>query len=475
MPNKRPFEHVLHSQGKRSAGAHRPRQARYERLMRVSLMHTYYNRSGLKCPDFEIHPTPTSATLMQSLDLLFKPERAGFSVLYNVAGAESLTSYLRRQSSLDADSPPQAGEVWTRLSFVLSLTNPYFVNFTNISIKTDPLAENFYFTNQYAHRAAGGAAVINPDVRGGDFALHPVEVSGTQVHVTMGEDVKEVHVLDISGEPVICRPRCVPRKLLRDNDPAAITCAEAADCTAGDPACRCTDSIYLDLSLLPEDKYVIQLISYGEDAPHAGSRPPAEREILYTVSYPLPLCFIDLLFTRPTAAEPGIYPINNLFPKEATSIDPVDYEIWFNRRATFWNYYVVPPRRERYEHLFIRSEPHVEFAGPCLVRLPDGATAYRFLSKRPIPLQEESTFDLQLRNRVMPGQDDVIVKRLPVASSRQVIPESPTDACRSLIDSLRPRAEQAERCAELVEFVCGPPGGAPRPSEINHSDTYIYV
>jgi hypothetical protein len=280
----------------------------------------------------------------------------------------------------------------------------------------------------------------------------------------INKKVKEVHVLDISGEVVICRPRCVPISALKEKDPSAITCKEAKDCTDGDPKCRCTNTIYLDFSPLPEDKYTVEL------KPLLGAE-----EILYTASYPLPLCFIDLLFTRPTAEEPGIYPVENLFPKEATSIVPVNYEIRFNRRATFWNYYVVPPPRERYEHLFIRSEPPVEFAGPCCVHLPDATTAYRFLSKSPIPLQEEATFELQLRNRVMPGHDDVIVKRLPVASVPQVLPERQADVCQSLAGSLCPFAEEEERCAELVEFVCRPSENPPQPSETNYSDIYVYV
>src|SRR5215213_2369832 len=469
MSKGRTYEHVLRrpsSKGEKGTGLRRLHTVRYERLMQVSIRHTFYNgSSNFKCPDFEICPTPSSAALMQSLGLLFKRETTGFAVLFNALRTESLTNYLREQARRDS-GPLNAGPVWARLSFVLSLTNPYFVNFTDISIDTNPTDENFYFTNQFAHRKADGAIVINPEDPVNDFALDSIRVVPTQASVSMDEDVKEVHVVDISGEVVICRPRCVPKSLLKEKIAAAITCDEAADCTAGNQNCECTKTVYLDFSLLPEDTYTIELIPYGE-------KPPAKRTILYTALYPLPLCFIDLLFTRPTTAEPGIYPVENLFAKEATTIDPVHYEIRFNRRATFWNYYIVPRAGERYEDLFIKSEPLVEFAGPCCVHMPDGKTAYRFLSKSPIPLQEESTFELQLRNQVTPTDDDVILKRLPVASSHQVLPEQLTDVCRVLRDSLCPLAEQEKKCAEFVEFICAE--SPTKFSEKNYSDIYVYV
>jgi len=467
MSTRRAFEHLVRKPRlKRDKDLRRLQTVRYERLMQVSIRHTFYNDSNNKCPDFEIRPTPSSVALMKSLGLLFKTERAGFSILFNRASEESLTNYLREQARRDR-GPVTAGPVWTRLSFALSLTNPYFVNFTDIAINTNPIEENFYFTNQFAHLNADGAIVINPDDPD-EFALDRIRVVPTQVPVSLGKDIKEVHVFDISGEVVICRPRCVPKSLLKQKRAAEITCDEAASCTKDDEECKCTDTVYLDFSLLREDKYTIELIHYGVT-------PPEEVEVLYTASYPVPLCFIDLLFTKPTSTEPGIYPVENLFPKEATTIDPVHYEIWFNRRATFWSYYVVPPQGESYEDLFISSEPLVEFAGPCCVKLPDGeTTAYRFLSKVPIALLEKSTIELQLQNQVTPIQADVIVKRLPVASSQQVLPMKLTAVCRDLKDSLCPFTEPDNRCEELIEFVCDPEN-PPNLLEKNYSDIYVYV
>src|SRR5215213_1169611 len=267
MSKGRTYEHVLRrpsSKGEKGTGLRRLHTVRYERLMQVSIRHTFYNgSSNFKCPDFEICPTPSSAALMQSLGLLFKRETTGFAVLFNALRTESLTNYLREQARRDS-GPLNAGPVWARLSFVLSLTNPYFVNFTDISIDTNPTDENFYFTNQFAHRKADGAIVINPEDPVNDFALDSIRVVPTQASVSMDEDVKEVHVVDISGEVVICRPRCVPKSLLKEKIAAAITCDEAADCTAGNQNCECTKTVYLDFSLLPEDKYTIELIPYED-------------------------------------------------------------------------------------------------------------------------------------------------------------------------------------------------------------------
>jgi hypothetical protein len=107
------------------------RRSVYTRLARVAVRHTYYNASGGRCGDFAVRPTHSTAALMRSLGLLFKPEADGFSVLYDTVGEQALLSYLRRQANED-------GGVWTRLTFLLSLKNAYFVNFTDIPIDHDP-------------------------------------------------------------------------------------------------------------------------------------------------------------------------------------------------------------------------------------------------------------------------------------------------------------------------------------------------
>ena len=91
------------------AGAQRPRKFSYERLMQVSVRHSYYNAARGECADFDISPTPTTAVLMRDLGLLYRYEGAGFSVLYDETRKDVLLNYLARQRVPDAASP-RAGQ-----------------------------------------------------------------------------------------------------------------------------------------------------------------------------------------------------------------------------------------------------------------------------------------------------------------------------------------------------------------------------
>ena len=379
------------------------RPGRYARLMQVDIRHGYYAGSGTgdECPDFAARPTPPTSGLMRALGLLFRPEPAGFSVLYDVARADGLFWYLRQHGT----PPDGVGERqhWTRLSFVLSLTNLRFVNFTNIPVQTNPNSRNFYFTNQDAHHADGGRIVLTHSDHVDGRTL---PVVGPQVRVETPEGVFEVLARDIAGETVITVPRCVSQPSSPPSPPV------------------CRNFVFLDFSTLPEDKYTIETIG-------SASLP---REILYTVAAPVPLCFIDLLLTRPTATATGIYPVRDLYPETATTIKPLRYELRFEARATYWRYYIQPPPHQQLEDLAIETmgpNPPVAFAGPVPVRLVNGGLAYRFVSEEALVLQRRSPYRFRLKGRramrTVSG-DDVLAQRLAVASTEQVVPQREADA-----------------------------------------------
>lgn len=456
----------LRSLSKQQEG--RGRRFYYERLMRVSIRNDFYNRDDHhECPDFRATPTETTAELLRSLGLLFKDEGTGFSILYDLNGRESLFSYLRRQGGSPASNGVEGGEVWTRLSFVLSLKNPYFINFTRIPIDLDPVAENFYFTNQDAFEAGGHVFMSRRDGPSRRVLLPVIPV---QVPIAVSANVKEVRVLAISGDEVMCRPRCVPALLTESKNPASITCEEAAKCMPGDDGpglpegrrCKCATTIYLDFSLLPEDKYSIERIDYE------GRLVGEPIQVLYTTSSPVPLCFIDLLFTDPTNSQRGglgrrdrgVYPVVNLWGPEPTDIVSVDYLLDFKRRSTFWNYFVVPePQSEVFEELSIEtvSDRAVSFAGPCCVHLANGSRAYRFVSEEELPLQQQSDFRFRLLGRHGGmAHTGVLVDRMPVASADQVIPDREGAACLALVKSLCDEASESPASRKLIEQICGP-------------------
>lgn len=445
--SSRAFEHVVRAPSVKPAGgadAPSPRRLYYERLAQVLIRHTYYNASADSCPDFDVSPTPASAALMGDLGLLFRHEKTGFSVLYDVARADVLLDYLARQGG-------ETHQCWTRLSFTLTLNNPYFINFTDVPIDVNPSAQNFYFTNREA-RADGGRVVLNAGegVAGGEL----LKVAPAQVALRVGTDVTEVIVTDLSGEEVIRQKGC----------PHVSPPAAPESCV-----------VFLDFSGLPEDKYFIEFVG-GE----TGIKFP----VLYTVPSPSPLCFIDLFFTDPDASAEGVYPVRDLYTP-GRKIVSVGYELGFRARSTTWNYFIVPqPRAERFEELRIEtvSEPPVKFAGPCRVLLPNGADAYRFSSAEGLLLQQQSGYRFRLLGRRgLMMSEGVLVETMPVASSRQVTPLSRGAACALLRESLCRKAGHRRRCRDLIKLVCRGVGRKPRrpragDSEMsNYSDTYVYV
>jgi hypothetical protein len=500
--SNRSFEHAFRAPSKKFEGTNGEdagRQFYYLRLMQVAIRHTYYNRSNEECPDFTIFPTRYSQELMKSLGLIFKDEGTGFSIFYDVRRTDILVAYLKRQ-----EWPAGSKRCWTRLSFVLSLKNSYFLNFTDVPIGMNPVNHNFYFTNQRARRQqANGEVLLNP---GKDHEL--LRVVGVQLGIVVTEDIKEVEVQSVpqteegSDETVICRPRCVPAVLLKKKDAAAITCLEARDCkgphekkdpTKPLPLCLCTDNIYLDFSPLPEDKYTVKRIPY----PSTSEIAPEEEPMLYTESYPVPFCFVSLFLTSPTGERPKLFPVQDLFGPEP-KIESISYDLRFERRATYWNYFVVPPAGESIENLRIEGEPGITFNGPCSVVLPNQTKAYRFVSKKPLPFMEQSTFRLRLKGELgMTTQNTTLVKHLPVASAEQVLQDE-LSACLSLDGSINPGSKgdcrklksqtcrcvcgdmPINKCLKVIKRICADPR-SPQCQQLRsacsriYSDTFVYV
>jgi len=420
--------------------------------MQVFVRHTYYPGPACECPDFEVIPTPDSRDLMNDLGLQLLEEPYGFSILYDSNRKEDLLSYLRRQADQGAIPPPKEKEVWTRISVALALKNKSFINFTRIPIDTDPALENFYFSNQEAHRVGESVMLsLGKSVHGNEL----LKVIPPQYAVPVGPDVACVRVLDVTLHPVICRPRCIPRGLAGKQNPNTVTCQDVQEfkeglqsgVPEGLPDSVCVNTIFLDFSQLPEGKYSIQKVrSDGTVICHE------HEDVLYTVPCAAPLCFIDLFLTdpMPEISENGIYPVQALFDPDHTKIVEVGYELKFLARSTFWNYFIVP-QPERPLALSITG-PGAEFFGPCPVVLSNGARAYRFLSRKPIRLQQYSkaSFELWSKDKLL---ETLIEKRLPVAST-QVLPRNDWVACRDLLASVQKGAERLPPCRELMDHLC---------------------
>jgi hypothetical protein len=188
----------------------------------------------------------------------------------------------------------------------------------------------------------------------------------------------------------------------------------------GDPAAVLRNPVYLGLGSLPEDKYRIEECAGEPGDCYSG---PAQ-EVVYAWSVPSPMFFIDLLFTRPPGVTTGVYPVDLA---EGT-VTPTQYFLEFSHRSTTWNYYIVstgkPLTDLQVETVAAPPGEPVSFIGPQSVTLTNQQKASRFVSDVSVPLQEQSDFNFQLKGKAggLKPKGGVLVSRLPVASSLQVIP-----------------------------------------------------
>lgn len=407
--------------------AFEPRRYKYARLAQLSLLDTYYNAAEDACPDFVCWPTPTTADLMHDVGLLLRKGPTGFSVLYDQRRREGLLDYLRAQyaeppedvRACCPDPHRRTGQpgVWTRLSFVLALQNPQFLNFTDLPIGLSPSRLNFYFTNQEAHRQRNLGLLLNPGpyVRSpvqardmpkpGVSQLLPVVDGQYPVPMGFGDALADcVRVLDVRGEVVCCKPRCVTRE---------------HDVTRA-PETHCVDQQYLDFSVLPLGRYQIQWL--------VGEQVARSLTVLYTDTYPIPLAFVDLFITDPSVLRPpsatppddsGLFPVRNLW-SDKPEVVGLNYRLRFRRRATTWNYYVVSAR----ELQDLRIEGSAGFSGPTRVTLANGKPAYRFVSEESLAIEQRSRYRLALYGTPADSaRDTALYDPLPLAAPAQVLAE----------------------------------------------------
>lgn len=372
----------------------------FKTLMSLSITNTYYNRSGDACPDFYFHPTGFTAYLMKALGLIYRQDATHFEVLYNERRQGLLLSYLERLA-LDPEDPSGS---FARLSFVLSLDNPYFANFSEeIPLDLNPALKNFYFSNR--------------EVEGTSHALRwsdALEVVGAYPAVFVEPKVASVEVRSLSGELVQCRPRCPAP--LRVGINKGLQQVECRDLEYLNTDCE-NDTVFLNFSLLKEGLYTIDEVTL------ANQRRGERQQVLYTDAAPIPLCFVDLLFAQPdeVADAGGLYPVS----ADYTTIQRVDYQLNFNARSTHWRYYVVPPMPGDWE-MEIKSDPRspeVPFTPAVPVDLPDGSPGYLMTSVVPLVLEEDSPYAFQLTGTQTSTLEGLLIERLPVASIQQVLPE----------------------------------------------------
>lgn len=416
----------MKSRGERPFTLTSPRTGgRYRRLFQVEFTHSFYVRTGGKCPDFRTVPTDATAKVMASLGLVMNDEGSGFSVFFQENGLENILSYIRRE----ARDQSGAHGFWSRLTFLLELTGADFIGITALPIQTRQCEQNLFGSNLVAHypdtgddTADDSPAILSAGPFMDETALR--HTIGAGVSLVVPASTSSVIVRDISGAPVLVWP--TPDEEAEMQDEAVDKAASEA---AGDtpPLPRQPQRIAFDFSGLPNDLY--SLTAYDQ----AGVvQPKYSREVLFVPPELGALVLLDMLFTKPTPDSEGIYPIPPLFaPLPDGPCGDVRYTLPFDARHTFWRYYVAPHvRGAKLDALAIVGRGTTFQPAPDPVKLPDGSLATLFTADTPIPLRQQSAerFALSGVRRDPSGRENAIrVVPLPVAPPAPVWPASAGD------------------------------------------------
>ncbi len=364
----------------------------YQPLIRARITNEYFPTGDASPAGLQFLPTPTTSDLMQRLGLLLETSGDGLAILYDVKRDAGLGAVL---SGAIAQHEP------LRLAFALVVQDPCFVNYSGIPLDTNPTVVNFYLTN-YRRPAPAEGDWLPLTVEDHVSELDEIDCTAVKFRVVLPPGTDALVVYDIFDREVRCYPRKVSPEAAARKDPDDFTCADY------DPDGIAREFIYVNLAELPEGKYRLSFQSLDRKVVSP------DKWVLYTRSYPTPLCFIDLVLDHhggPDDSAGGTKPALYVYP---------NYEARFLRREVRWRYFVVlGADKGQYCDLEIEVEApsDVWFERLAPERLTNGALALPFLSSRPLPLELRSRCRFSLVGRLgQHGPRRTLVTRLAVPS-----------------------------------------------------------
>lgn len=401
----------------------------------MNVSHTYYK--DLICDDFTIEPTPYTAYLMKQMDILLIPFRGGGKLVYSGNIEQKFIDYIIKKGY--EEYCLQHKKVCLshikhcpRFSFKMYLTNPLFLNFTDLPIDLNPTSECLYLSNSGAgklktvknvHWAGKAALIIN------NFLLQSERIElffeEFRVDVKNTEHVCTVSLHDIVGKLAVCQ-NSKNQKKNKKSQCCMYFCNDKEISTPPYPK-----FLHLDMQGLREGKYTLKISNsidkIIDDKRKAG---------IYTEISGTPFLFLDVILTNydKNQTKDDVYPI---VKKDGGGyeVKPQDYHINFKSRATYWDYYIVEPEnhiklykpmiyskngidKQKNEESFFYKDYH-QFEGR-------NTMVHIFESKNKLELKEVSPYELRLEafrkaeNVAGNGSKSIIIKRLPAASINQI-------------------------------------------------------
>lgn len=359
----------------------------YKKLFEIKLSHRYYT-SG-QCADIRIKPTPRCGQLLKDYGLLCVETAEGLTVRYPaVAGPESQLVPLKPVSESIS------------FSFILQSENPYLLNFSDLPLNASPSA--VYRFDNLAANVHEGKLLISAD---GDnpfvSALDAIELRPQQFNY-------------------------------RADHGTALAAVEIRDAW--------------DLTLVQDTVPVLEgALNYRVDLRR---NLPGAFNLLVDGVPQLAFYADDQLTRRNVFGLINIYrddrvPVAYQFtdPVQQHAVLPKTYCLVFNRRMTFWKYYVALKYRlknltpDKWPKdwpddwkIIYTPDPSVDIAPDAgnVKTLTDGTLAVPFTADAPLPFQETPIKNVQLK-KTGPGANASGIREidhLPNPSVRSIVPDA---------------------------------------------------
>ncbi len=334
----------------------------YQALLSINIEHHFYKDA--KGSVFQFKPTPSTEAILKKMSLVVRSEAGKMSILYDLKSLERVERYLSEYPE-------------TCFQFYLTVTEPYFLNITEMP--TETVGKIIYLKNT----GVNSKLTLSPTVSKED--IYSTYTSG---FVYQNQQKKETQItLKNAQSEVIWQNKVAP-----------------------------TEKSSVPLENFKTGPYFF----YENDK-------EIEKFIyLMSESMILPLALIEIDFQ----GELGKQLLQKVRNQEEFS--PWQFEVSFQARQTYWKYFIIPKYENGLDDLSIDvGKTKVVFKGPEKTRIPNGQNAYLFESSEALLIQQLGQYEFQLvQNKDNKGKKNQrIIQRLPLARMSAVYPENrKTDA-----------------------------------------------
>jgi len=340
----------------------------FDKLCNVLITHNFYDDETSS--DFIVEPTNLTKKYLTKQSLLSRQTSQGFNISVQMEESASFSPF----KNIDG---------MKKLSFILTLKNPYFTNFTDLPLSVNPF--QVYHLSNRNNNKQNSNLLLSAD--------------------TANEYVSTEDLLTV-------KPKTFTYSVSNTNASATVSIADIDD-----------NTVMSETVTVIENKlnYLVYLNTY----------PPGRYKLLVDGSLALDFYADDSLLYK------NIFGIVDIYFDDAVSSDyklidsggdisSKNYYIKFNSRKTYWKYLITLKYRSSIDPDDLSLEypdSTNTFVKQASTTLSDGLTAVPFISNQEITFSEEPIKGIKLEKSNTNGGGSFEVNNLPNASIKNIKPD----------------------------------------------------